>query len=233
MKKTAVPSTAPLVLLGLVLSFITGACSQLPGFTPTPGTQPNIDSTATAGALFNTAVAQTLTAQPTFTSIPASPTAVIPVASATLPPTEAPTTTATPLPDLTTTPVTATSGAATATLVPSNLTSTPTLVAGQVTPIWTLAVRTYGTLPPLVPFSHITLINKAKVEAYISLHVDIPEGGNTVIEYPVEGRIKIEAPIGVYSYVVWVGGNKMVGNFRLHNNDDLSITIYKDKVVIK
>jgi hypothetical protein len=212
MKKTAVPSTAPLVLLGLVLSFITGACSQLPGFTPTPGTQPNIDSTATAGALFNTAVAQTLTAQPTFTSIPASPTAVIPVASATLPPTEAPTTTATPLPDVT---------------------ATPTLVAGQVTPIWTLAVRTYGTLPPLVPFSHITLINKAKVEAYISLHVDIPEGGNTVIEYPVEGRIKIEAPIGVYSYVVWVGGNKMVGNFRLHNNDDLSITIYKDKVVIK
>jgi hypothetical protein len=230
MKKTA-------VVFGLILSFIIGACSQLPGFTPTPGTRPNVDSTATSGALFNTAVAQTLTAQPTFTSVPATPTAVIPVASATLPPTDIPTTTttatATLVTDLTTTPVTATSGPGTATLVPSNLTATPTLVTGQVTPIWTLAVRTYGTLPPLVPFSHITLINKAKAEAYISLHVDIPEGGNTVIEYPVEGRIKIAAPIGFYSYVAWVGGNKMVGNFKLHNNDDLSITIYKDKVVIK
>ncbi len=228
MKKTA-------VVLGLLLSFISGACGQLPGFTPTPGTRPNVDSTATSGALCNTAVAQTLSAQRTCSSVPATPTAVIPVASPTLPPTDIPTTTATAtlVTDLTTTPVTATSGPATATLVPSNLTATPTLVAGQVTPIWTLAVRTYGTLPPLVPFSHITLINKAKAEAYISLHVDIPEGGNTVIEYPVEGRIKIEAPVGVYSYVAWVGGNKMVGNFRLHNNDDLSITIYRDKVVIK
>jgi len=223
------------VVLSLILSFIIGACSQLPGFTPTPGTSPNVDSAATSGALFNTAVAQTLTAQPTFTSVSATPTAVIPVASATLPPTNIPTTTATAtlVTDLTTTPVTATGGPATATLVPSNGTATPTLVAGQVTPIWTLAVRTYGTLPPLVPFSHITLINKANAEAYISLHVDIPEGGNTVIEYPVEGRIKIEAPVGFYSYVTWVGGNKIVGNFKLHNNDDLSITIYKDKVVIK
>jgi len=219
MKKTA-------VVLGLLLSFIVGACSQIPGFTPTPGTRPNVDSTATSGALFNTAVAQTLTAQPTFTAVPATPTAVIPVASATLPSTDIPTTTATLVTDLTTTPVTAT-------LVPSNVTATPTLVAGQVTPIWTLAVRTYGTLPPLVPFSHITLINKAKAEAYISLHVDIPEGGNTVIEYPVQGRIKIEAPVGFYSYVAWVGGNKIVGNFKLHNDDDLSITLYKDKVVIK
>ena len=226
MKKTA-------VVLGLILSFIIGACSQLPGFTPTPGTSPNVDSTATSGALFNTAVAQTLTAQPTFTSVPATPTAVIPVASATLPPTDIPTTTATLVTDLTTTPFTATSGPATATLVPSNGTATPTLVTGQVTPIWTLAVRTYGTLPPLVPFSHITLINKAKAEAYISLHVDLPEGGNTVIEYPVEKSIKIEAPVGFYSYVAWVGGNKMVGNFRLRHDDDLSITLFTDKVVIK
>ena len=221
------------VVLGLILSFIIGACSQLPGFTPTPGTRPNVDLTATSGALFNTAVAQTLTAQPTFTSIPATPTAVIPVASPTLPPTDPPTATATPVTDLTTTSLTATSAPVTATLAPSNVTATPTLVTGQVTPIWTLAVRTYGTLPPLVPFSHITLINKAKAEAYISLHVDIPEGGNTVIEYPVQGRIKIEAPVGFYSYVAWVGGNKIVGNFKLHNNDDLSITLYKDKVVIK
>jgi hypothetical protein len=59
------------------------------------------------------------------------------------------------------------------------------------------------------------------------------DGSNTVIEYPVKGRIKIEAPVGFYNYVAWVGGRKMVGEFRLHNNEDLSITLYRDKVVIK
>jgi hypothetical protein len=235
MKKTVVPRTASLVVLGLSLALWLGACSQLPGFTPTPATGPTVDSQATSDALFKTAVAQTLTAQPTFTvtSIPVTDTAVIPVASATLPASDTPVATATLVTDLTTAPVTATSGFATGTPAPVNVTASPTLVTGQVTAIWTLAVRTYGTLPPLVPFSHITLINKAQAEAYISLHVDIPEGGNTVIEYPVKGRIIIEAPIGFYRYVAWVGGNKMVGNFKLHNGDDLSITLYKDKVVIK
>ena len=77
------------------------------------------------------------------------------------------------------------------------------------------------------------MINKAKAEAYISLHVDLPEGGNTVIEYPVKGTIKIDAPVGFYSYVAWVGGRKMVGNFKLHHGDDLTIILYRDKVVIK
>jgi hypothetical protein len=89
----------------------------------------------------------------------------------------------------------------------------------------------YGTLPPAVPFSHITLVNKANAEAYISLHVDL-DGSNTVIEYPVEGRIKIQAPVGFYTYVTWVGGRKMVGEFKLHGDDDLTITLFKDKVVI-
>lgn len=226
MKKTV-------VVLGSILAMLLGACSQIPGFTPTPGTGPTVDSAATSDALFKTAVALTLTAQPTVTSVPANPTAVIPVASPTLAVIEPPPATSTTLGDLTTTPVTATPGSTSTTVPAANMTASPTLVTGQVTAIWTLAVRTYGTLPPLVPFSHITLINKAKAEAYISLHVDLPEGGNTVIEYPVERNIKIEAPIGFYSYVAWVGGNKMVGNFKLHHGDDLSITLYKDKVVIK
>jgi hypothetical protein len=121
----------------------------------------------------------------------------------------------------------------TATGVPANLTPTATLAAGQVTPIWTLAVRTYGTLPPAVPFSNITLVNKAKAEAYISLQVTMPDGQYSIIEYPVEGRIKIQAPVGSYLYVTWVGGRKMVGEFRLKNNDDLTITLYKDRVVIQ
>jgi hypothetical protein len=214
------------VVLGSILALLLGACSQLPGFTPTPGTGP----TPTVD-LFKTAVAQTLTALPTLVTSPITDTATVPAASPVLPATDTPSPTFTPVTDLTTTPATATSGFATGTPAPANGTATP--VTGQVTVIWTLAVRKYGTQPPLVPFSHITLINKAKAEAYISLHVDMPEGGNSVIEYPVKGTIKIEAPVGLYSYVAWVGGNKMVGNFRLHNNDDLSITLYKDKVVIK
>jgi hypothetical protein len=215
------------VVLSSIFVLLLGACSQIPGFTPTPGTGPTVDSAATSDALFKTAVAQTLTAQPTLTSVPATPTAVIPVASATLVATDTPPATATGVANLTTTPVTAT------TVPTANVTATATLVTGQVTAIWTLAIRTYGTLPPAVPFSQVTLVNKAKTEAYISLQVTMPDGKYSIIEYPVEGSVKIQAPIGSYLYVAWVGGNKMVGNFKLHNNDDLSIILYKDKVVIK
>ena len=219
------------VVLGFVLAILLGACSQLPGFTPTPGTGPTAD-------LFNTAVAQTLTARPTLVTAAITDTSTLPAASPTpvIPSSETPSATfvpTTPVTDLTTTPITATGSPATATLAPANVTATPTLVTGQVTAIWTLAIRKYGTLPPAVPFSQVTLINKAKTEAYISLQVTMPDGKYSIIEYPVEGSVKIQAPVGSYLYVAWVGGNKMVGNFRLHNNDDLSITLYKDKVVIK
>jgi hypothetical protein len=132
-----------------------------------------------------------------------------------------------------TTAGTATANFPTATNLPPNLTLPATLVPGQVTASPTLGIRTYGTLPPAVPFGHITLINKANAEAYISLQVTMPDGKYSIIEYPEEGRIKIQAPVGSYLYVTWVGGRKMVGEFRLHQNDDMSITLYRDRVVIK
>jgi hypothetical protein len=224
------------LVLGLLLSFLLGSCGI---FTPTPPTGPTVDSAATSDALFKTAVAQTLTARPTLPSPSVSDTATLPEPSATpvVPATDTQTPTqggfTTPA-DFTATLPTGTGVIPTATLGPANATpgATATLASGQVTAIWTLAVRKYGTLPPAVPFRHITLVNKAKAEAYISLHVDL-DGSNTVIEYPVEGRRKIEAPVGFYTYVAWVGGRKMVGEFRLHNNEDLTITLFKDKVVIK
>src|SRR5215207_2463594 len=235
MKKTV-------VVLVSMFALLFGACSQLPGLTPTPGTGPTIDSAATSDALFKTAVALTLTARPTLPSDPIENTATLPVASPVLSITDTPTLvaspvlvttetptlvpTSSPVTDLTTTPVTATSGSA-------NVTVTATLAVGQVTASPTLGIRTYGTLPPAVPFSQITLINKANAEAYISLQVTMPDGKYSIIEYPVEGRIKIQAPVGSYLYVTWVGGRKTVGEFRLHQNDDLTITLYKDKVVIK
>jgi hypothetical protein len=134
--------------------------------------------------------------------------------------TDTPSVTSTTLPDLTTTPADATS---TATLAAAN----PT------TSIATLTIRTYGTLPPAVPSSDITLINKSKTQAYISLQVTTIDDRYAILEYPVVGTVNVKAPLGYYLYVAWVGGNKMVGNFRLHGNEDLSITLYKDKVVIK
>jgi hypothetical protein len=225
------------VVLVSLLALLLGGCQGL--FTPTPAPGPTIDSAATANSQFNTAVAQTLTARPTDATAAITETATLPVESPVLPATDtqtAPATeTFTPPAGLTATAATGTNVVPTATGATANATApgTATLASGQVTAIWTLAIRKYGTLPPLVPFSHITLINKAKTEAYISLHVDLPQGGNTVIEYPVQGRIKIEAPVGFYRYVAWVGGRKMVGEFTLHHNDDLTITLYRDKIVIK
>ena len=64
------------------------------------------------------------------------------------------------------------------------------------------------------------------------MQVDL-DGSNTVIEYHVKGTIPIEAPLGFYRYVAWVGGREMVGEFKLHSGDDLTITLYKDRIVIK
>jgi hypothetical protein len=228
------------LVLGVLLSLLLGSCQGL--FTPTPPTGPTVDSAATSDALFKTAVAQTLTARPSLSPASTTEAATLPVASPSsspvVPATDTQTTTATqglatPA-DLTATLPTGTGVIPTATGGPANVTpsGTATLVVGQTTAIWTLAVRKYGTLPPDVPFRQITLVNRAKAEAYISLHVDL-DGSNTVIEYPVTGRIKIDAPVGFYTYVAWVGGRKMVGEFKLHNNEDLTITLFRDKVVIK
>jgi len=231
MKKTV-------LLLVFVVSLLVGACSQIPGFTPTPGTGPTISP----DDQFRTAVALTLTAQPTLppgsvtdTAAPPASPVVSNTDTATLAPSATFVVTDTPTGTLQTdTPVvglSATSNVATATGLPANV--TPTLVVGQITPIWTLAVRTYGTLPPEVPYSEITLINKANTEAYISLQVTMPDGQYSILEYPVEGRITIQAPVGSYLYVTWVGGRKMVGEFRLRNNDDMTITLFRDRVGVQ
>lgn len=212
-------------LVAVTVIFVLAACSGLPSIPSLVQPTANVDVAATSQANVQISVAQTLTAQPTFTSAPVTDTPTPPVSSPTLAATDTPLPTDSPFPNLTTTPATATSG-------PDGLTATPTFVAGQATPTWTLAVRTYGTLPPLVPFAHITLVNRAKAEAYISLHVDL-DGSNTVIEYPVKGTIVIRAPLGFYRYVAWVGGRQMVGEFKLHAGDDLTITLYKDRIVIK
>jgi len=43
--------------------------------------------------------------------------------------------------------------------------------------------------------------------------------------------IKVHAPLGNYLYVAWVGGRKMVGNFKL-SGDEITIRLYKDEVKV-
>jgi hypothetical protein len=88
-------------------------------------------------------------------------------------------------------------------------------------------------LPPAVPSAEITLVNKSNTQAYISLQNYPKDKEVAILEYPVEKQIKVDAPLGYYLYVVWVGGRKIVGEFVLQGDDNLKITIYKDRVTVQ
>lgn len=213
------------IVFAVVLLLIIGAC--LPSNLPVAIAQPTVDGSALTQANLQAAPTQTVTLPPTATLVPVTDTSTLPAESPTLVPSE--TAATSPTPNLTTTVVTATEFAVT----PGQSTAT-LAVPGDGTTTSTPSHLTYGTLPPQNhPFSQVTLINRARAEAYISLQVDTRNFGPTIIEYYVRNRVEIRAPVGYYLYVAWVGGNKMVGNFRLTQNDDLTITLYKDRVVIR
>ena len=217
MKKILIPM--------LILTVMTAAC--LPVAAPADNPAPQVDVQATIDSILKTAAAQTLAAQPTSTTASITET-VTP--TETPPPTDITVTLpTTSVPNLTTTPATATSGAVgDTTFTPPATDGTP---SGEMTLTPTLGVLTYGTLPPAVPSSQVTLINKSKAQAYISLQLCDTEAKGAILEYPVQGTVKIKAPLGNYIYVVWVGGKQLTGT--LKNNDGLKITIYKDKVVVQ
>lgn len=214
------------VLLLVAVVLLLGACLPFPNLNnPTPA----VDVAATNQANLQTSVVQTLTAQPTFTSLPPTPTTEnlfvtpSPVASDT--PVVSPTS------DVVSDNPVATSTFAVATST-NVLTASVPSGSASVTP--TLGVMTYGTLPPyIVPYSDITLVNRSKRQAYISLQVFTEKGGPTIIEYPVKGQVTVKAPTGHYLFVAWVGGREMVGEFRLKRDQDLTIVLYKDRVEIK
>ncbi len=230
MKKTVVVVTS-------MFAILLGACSQIPGFAPTPAAGPTVDTAGTATAQFDIAVVQSLTAQPTLPGLVFTDTPVVlvePSVTATAFPSFTPIASFTTVPNLTTTPATATNATSgSVSPAPTTATATATLAPGQVTASPTNGILKYGTQPPAVPFNRITLSNKAKAEAYISLQVTMPDGKFSILEYPVEGTFKVQAPVGDYVYVAWVGGNKMTGHFRLTPSDEILITLYKDRVVIK
>lgn len=213
------------MVFAVIVLLIIGAC--LPSnLIPITNAQPTPDVLALTQASLQTIQTQTSSLPPTFTAVSVTDTAAPPTASPLPSPTE--TATASLVPDLTMTVPTATDF----TVSPSAATAT-LAVAGLGTNTATPGVLTYGTLPPEVPFSQVNLVNRSKRQTYISLQVTTVEGGLTILEYPVYGRIKVKAPIGYYLYVAWVGGNKMVGNFRLHRNEEITIILYKDRVELR
>lgn len=115
-------------------------------------------------------------------------------------------------------------------------TITPSAAANPVfsaTPTQTAQPQFYGTLPPKLPFGHITLLNKAKADVYISLRCVTREGYITILEYPVKSSVEARAPAGKYTYVAWVGGRQFTGAFSLSVDQDIAINIFKDKIGIK
>ncbi len=225
----------------IFLSFLFSACAPALPQTeanPTPISEADLQLTA------DVSVQQTLQAVPSNTPLP-SETPVIITATNTEPPATA---TETQNPALLT--LTATLGTGTVT-AESLITGTPGagIIIGTLpftgTPSATfnpLATATstlepkpqsYGTLPPNLPSSSIFLINKAKADAYISLRCVTKDGYVTILEYPVNGTVKAKAPVGQYTYVAWVGGRQFTGSFSLSKDDDLQITLFKDKVVVK
>ncbi len=219
------------VIPALVVLLVVGAC------LPTVPTPISPTATAVIGSSNTPTLAPSNTAPPSETPVVFNPSVTAVSASST----PESTATSSPLPNLTSTLATSTDAPATlaqstatgaqSTATVAQLTSTPTLGGPSLTP--TLGILKYGTLPPEVPFNRITLVNRSKRQAYISLQVTMPDGRYSIIEYPVYGQVKIKAPLGYYVYVAWVGGNKMTGTFRLTSTDGLAIYLFKDKVVIK
>ena len=222
------------ILIGL--SFLFSAC--LPAFAqPTAETVPTSISDADLQLTAAVLSQQTLQAIPSNTSIPTE-TPVIITATNTLVPE---TTTETQNPALLT--LTATLGTGTVTAETTfaviagtlPLTGTPSATSNPLTATATIDPQPlfHGTLPPNLPFGAILIINKSKADAYISLRCVTKDGYVTYIEFPVDSRLDTKALAGQYTYVAWVGGKQFTGSFSLSKDDDLTITLFKNKVTIK
>ena len=225
MKRTAV------TLLAIAL-FLSACIPALPSLQQPAEEAPAVDAQATDAALAATLAVETLNALPTPTLEPATDTPE-PTLTDTIPATatETPTATIDSNASATATGTVETSTAATQTVATATVPASGT--PATVTPTETLYARFYGTLPPAIPFGKIRLINKSKTEVYISLQCTTVDGYKTILEYPVEGSMRVSAPAGWYIYVAWVGGRKYEGQFGLGKNEDAEITFGQGKITIK
>jgi len=202
-----------------------------------PEGAPAIDVEATDAALAATLAVETLNALPTPTLEPASNTPE-PTGTAATSVTATAMETLTPDPNAsaTSTVTTALSPTITVTFAIATVTTTwtPDTFSQYTTPTptETLYARFYGTLPPSIPYGKVNLINKSKAEVYISMHCTTVDGYTTIIEYPVDGRMRVSAPAGRYTYVAWVGGRQFQGWFGLGKGGEVEIVFEKNKVTV-
>ncbi len=217
-----------IVILTLAIGLLASSCLPAPA-TDVPTSAVDLNATAAVFAQ------QTLEAMPSFTALPTN-TPVVVVESPTTAPTNTPTTqaeTSTLTTGTVTTPTgtLATVGPTLAVTATGNTATITPSVGGTATQ--TLHPRFYGTLPPNLPYNGVELLNRSKVEAYISLQGTTIDGYTTILEYPVGGLFSIQAPVGKYKYVAWVGGNKIIGSFVLSRTNDVRLTIYKDRIEVR
>jgi len=122
----------------------------------------------------------------------------------------------------------------TLTEIPPSETSTSTPGGyPTVTPTDLMVTRQAGIIPAGTKYAQVKLINKSKSQTYISLHWNYDNKTIAYFEYPVGGTVSDKIPVGRYTYVAWVGGRKMTGSFRMELGLGVTITIYKDRIVIK
>lgn len=223
---------ALVIVFGLSLSACMPATFQSQATNPTPISEAALQATAALLAQ------QTLQALPTDTSVPSN-TPVVTTPTNTLTP-ATPTETQNPiLLTLTATLGTGTVAPGTEAVVGteatggSNTTSTPRNTPNPLTPTTTPHPQFYGTLPPAVPYNYIVLTNKAEVDVYISLRCETSNGSVTILEYPVKKLIEVEAPVGQYTYVAWVGGRQFTGAFSLSKDKAIKIDFFKNRIAIK
>lgn len=226
------PEMKRLALGTLCLSVMLGACLPASNSAPTQATLSDADLQGTAAVLSQ----QTLDAMAVIPSETARPSETALIAPPSPTETAAAEGTATETQNAALLTLTATLGAETTTATNTAAASpspSATLNPAGVTATQTLHAQYYGTLPPKLPFGDITLINKSKAEAYISLQCTTRDGYVTILEYPVKGTMQVNAPAGSYIYVAWVGGKKMTGQFKLGKSQSLKITLNKNSIEVK
>lgn len=151
--------------------------------------------------------------KPVLTSEPLSPPQIMPSSTFTTIPNPA-------SPDLSITP---TSLSMTSTASSSTLISTVPPGSGSFA---------MDTLPPGTDYGLIHLENKSNRPADVTLYCTTEQGYQTIIDYSNIRSINIKGPLGNYSYLVYVNGVKFTGSFSFLANQKLTLTIYRDKVII-
>lgn len=94
------------------------------------------------------------------------------------------------------------------------------------------ALSYYGDVPKNAPHGTVILVNNANGDVYVSLRSNRADGTVAINEYPVNGTLAADIPVGWIDYVAWVGGVKFTGGFQLKEGTEHTVTFNKSKVVI-